>query len=154
MRFLRRSTALAAAVLLSLMASAQLGRAKGSRQPPGFHLVGFTTATFTGGEGVLGFTHACQQQFPNTRMCTSREVMATTGLPVGLTGQAWVRPSFSPNGIQSVDASGIEGDSQSLTCRGWSNPSTQSGLLVDDAGRFSAGECGSAHAVACCAYAP
>ncbi len=43
--------------------------------------MGFTTATFQGGEGILGFTKACQAEFPETRMCTSVEVMQTVGVP-------------------------------------------------------------------------
>ena len=39
--------------------------------PLGFQLVGFTSATFDGSQGVLGFTLACQAEFPGSRMCTS-----------------------------------------------------------------------------------
>ena len=56
-------------------------------------LVGFTTATFTCDQGVLGFTLACRAQFgSDTRMCNSVEVMRTVNVPSGLSGRAWVRP--------------------------------------------------------------
>ncbi len=51
---------------------------------PRFQLVGFTSTTFTGGEGVLGFTLACQVEFVGSRMCTSGEVMNTINVPSDL----------------------------------------------------------------------
>jgi hypothetical protein len=116
---------------------------------PRFQLVGFTTAMFTGGEGVLGFTSACQQQFANSRMCTSLEVMDTPAVPSSLAGEAWVRPSFV---AINFDASGVT----SSTCQGWSNDAVNDiGLAVDAAGRFTyIGYCATPRAVACCAPVP
>ena len=71
-------------------------------------LVGFTSDTFTGGEGVLGFTEACQVEFAESRMCTSVEVMRTTELPIlPEAASAWVRPAFVPGGGLATDASGV-----------------------------------------------
>lgn len=58
-------------------------------------LVGFTSATFQGDTGYLGFTTACEAEFPNTRMCASEEVIGTRRIPEGLAGTAWVRPVFA-----------------------------------------------------------
>ncbi len=55
-------------------------------------VVGFTTATLTGDSGVFARTAACQAEFPNTRVCTSREVLLSRRVPAGLTGTAWVQP--------------------------------------------------------------
>lgn len=146
---------LAAALLFSLQADAKTPKV------PRFQLVGFTTATFTGGQGVLGFTLACQQQFANSRMCTSLEILETTKVPAGLAGEAWVRPSFAPGANNVMDASGISSDGLGLTCFGWSlGLNGISGLVVDGAGRFhtsvfqSLSYCDSARAVACCALVP
>jgi len=130
-----------------------------------FQLVGFTTATFTGGQGVLGFTTACQAEFPGSRMCTSVEVMETTTLPSGLpAGEAWVRP-VTPVGLPGavVDASGSEANADALSCGGWSqSTSGTNGLVVDGSGRFRSTTrsptgmegCHVARAVACCAPTP
>ena len=45
-----------------------------------WQIVGHTTTTHTGGEGVRTFTLACQADFgPAARMCTSEEVIDTIG---------------------------------------------------------------------------
>ena len=50
-------------------------------------LVGFTTATFTCGQGILSHTLACQAEFgSDTRMCNSVEVMRTVNVPSGFPG--------------------------------------------------------------------
>jgi hypothetical protein len=133
---------------------------------PRFQLVGFTTATFTGGQGVLGFTLACQQEFADSRMCTSLEILETTKVPGGLAGEAWVRPTITtdlPTAGTVVDASGVSAVPDFLSCDGWrDNGSTpfSNGLVVDGAGRFRSRfttlftECGVARAVACCAPVP
>lgn len=129
-----------------------------------FQLVGFTAAQFNGAQGVLGFTLACQQEFPRSRMCSSLEILETTTVPSGLVGDAWVRPSPEGLGGAWSDVSGAGPASPAdLTCRGWSlaTPMTQpGGLVVDAAGRFSVGTyptgpyCDTPHSVACCALVP
>jgi hypothetical protein len=130
---------------------------------PRFQLVGFTTATSTGGPGVLGFTLACQQEFANSRMCTSLEILETTAVPAGLAGEAWVRPAIvAPDVNVQVDASGVIGDATNLTCSGWSFGTSGLGaLVVDGSGRFrqSSGTgpssfCNALRPVACCAPVP
>ncbi len=109
---------------------------------------------------MLGFTLACQDEFPGSRMCTSVEVMETTEVPVGLTGDAWVRPSFQPLAIsssspQALDASGASTVAPNMMCRGWRSDDG-SGLAVSASGGFSAPACAAepGHAVACCAPVP
>lgn len=118
-----------------------------------FELVGFTTTTHHGDTGVFGFTRACQADFPNSRMCTSVEAMNTVSLPVGLTGEAWIRPVFvSSTATSAADASGGEtGFATSFTCFGWIGSSSgDKGLTVDSNGRFRSLGCSPARAVACC----
>lgn len=138
-----------------------------------FQLVGFTSATFTGGQGVLGFTRACQQEFPGSRMCSSTEVMETTTVPSGLSGEAWVRPTLISSGDIRVslpdsggaaDAAGISGSPETLSCDGWRNDlfpvGGTGGLVIDAAGRFYVAgrpgtmNCAGPRAVACCAPVP
>jgi hypothetical protein len=114
--------------------------------PARFQLVGFTNETFDGATGVLGFTLACQQEFPNSRFCTTEEVMSTVSVPVGLVGDAWVRPIFISVG---VDASGASG---TIACNGWTQPSSR-GMTVTPEGGFPSGgdNCDVARPIACCA---
>ena len=46
-----------------------------------FQLVGFTSAMFTGGQGILGFALACQEEFAGSRMCSTIEVVETVDVP-------------------------------------------------------------------------
>ena len=120
-------------------------------------LVGFTSATFTGDQGVLGFTLACQVDFPASRMCNSVEVMETVIIPAGLTGTAWVRPVIEAAAASMflVDASGIF-TSGSNSCIGWSVAGDTGGLFVSSTGQFATPgrACAVARAVACCALVP
>ena len=126
--------------------------------PSRFQLVGFTSDTFTGDTGVLGFTLACQQVFDGSRMCMSTEVMETVTVPASLTGAAWVRPmfvSFFGAGTQNLakDASGRTSLNGRLSCVGWEDENA-AGLRVDSHGAFSTSNCTNAHSVACCAPVP
>ena len=116
---------------------------------PRFELVGFTSSTFDGGEGVLGFTLACQAEFSGSRMCNSVEVMETVNVPVGLTGEAWVRPVFEGEN----DNSGAISSFGNLGCTGWSN-TLHHGLVVNSSGSFRDRQCFEFHSVACCAPVP
>ena len=88
-----------------------------------FQLVGFTTATFLGTEGPLGFTRACDAEFPSSRWCTSAEVLDSVNLPA-LSGEAWVRGAFvGASGSGSpLDVTGLAFPSATFTCGSWSNP--------------------------------
>ena len=133
-----------------------------------FQLVGFTVATFTGDQGVFGFTRACQGEFSGSRMCTSVEVMRTVSPPALPAGSAaWVRPELvaSSGATSTVDASGIAGTVHGLSCWGWKSAhSDRYGLTVDDDGRFSGAtettmdtvspRCDVPKSVACCAPVP
>jgi hypothetical protein len=125
--------------------------------PGRFQLVGFSTATFTGDQGVLGFASVCQTEFPASRMCTSVEVMETTVLVSGLTGDAWVRPSFEPLGVGAgqlvIDASGAIGAPNGLSCQGWTS-TLGFGLKVSASGGFAPSFCFEQRSVACCARVP
>ena len=129
-----------------------------------FQLVGFTSATYTGDTGVLGFTRGCQAEFGLSRMCTSEEVVETVDVPnVATSDPAWVRPTFEPvsagpGGISAsrvvADVSGIHADfPRELSCEGWHSSGT--GLAVDGDGRFGKLSCTNApRPLACCAPVP
>jgi hypothetical protein len=121
--------------------------------PARFQLVGFTSATFTGGTGVLGFTLACQAEFPASRMCTSVEVMETIQLPLEMpVASAWLRPVFQ--GTSSpLDASGIAGTAIDLSCNSW-RATNGSGLSVNSAGQIEFAGCVNPYQIACCALVP
>ncbi len=125
-----------------------------------FQLVGFTSQRLVGTAGVLAFTLACQSAFPGSRMCSSEEIVQTVTVPSGLSGGAWVRPTFQPIATQddrgyaiAADISGLAAFPTSLTCTGWSLPFYH-GLSVTAAGQFSTSLCEESRAVACCAPVP
>lgn len=126
---------------------------------PVMQLAGFTTAPLVGHVGALELNIACRNQFSESRLCTSEEVL-NTGSPPALTAVwAWVRPSFSPLATASagpsvVDASGVSGDPAEFTCGGWKETTPFKGLAVDNTGAFDLMDCGAAMPVACCAPVP
>jgi hypothetical protein len=61
----------------------------GPSQP---QFVGFSSATFDGGQGVITYTAACQQAFPGSHMCTSAEFLNTASYP-SVSGTGWIRPT-------------------------------------------------------------
>ena len=58
--------------------------------------LGFTAAMFDGDQGVLTYHQACAAEFTNSRMCASKEILQSPTTPSGLSGTAWVQPTFSP----------------------------------------------------------
>lgn len=126
---------------------------------PRYELVGFTTATFKGGDGVLEYTSACHAEFSNSRMCTSKEVLETVNVPT-LSGEAWVRPVFVvlPRGTTNsviADVSGAftpsSGSTGSMSCDAWRRLTAESGLMVESNGAFDLRNCNDFRSIACCA---
>ena len=114
--------------------------------------VGFSTATCTGGVGILKMHKMCQTDFPNSRMCMSWEIIQTNNLPSAI-GTAWVQPivADSYNGI-AYDISGVSNPYSELTCHGWSSSDGQtSALAVTSDGQFGIHVCSDILSVACCA---
>lgn len=108
-------------------------------------LVGFTAATFTGGQGTFGFTSACQTEFGGaSRMCLLPEALTTTALPnlaVG-TDRAWIQPT------EEIAHS----DGGYSNCKAWgSSSSNQTGSVLFKTGVFAGDSCTSVYSVACCA---
>ena len=130
-----------------------------------WQIVGHTTTTHQGGEGVRTFTLACQADFgPAARMCTSQEVIDTIVWPT-LTLQSWVRPSFQPvasgtTGPEALDASGVSISPFYMSCSGWDSVgSGRTGLMVNPSGGFKAYDfatnlCADPNPVACCRRVP
>ncbi len=125
-----------------------------------FQLVGFSSSTLNGNAGVFAMTKACQEDFPESRMCTSEEVMNTVTIPSITAQNAWVRPAIRSIGTGGVavlaDASGRDSgiqagsDPSDLTCRGWTDNGFQ-GLTVTTSGGFVPQVCTARRPVACCA---
>jgi hypothetical protein len=147
-------------VLAFALAAPQPAGARSS----GRHFVGFTAASFDGGQGVRIYTEACQAAFSaSARMCTSIEVLDTVAWPtVPNTTRGWVRPVFQALDEGLVDASGVQAASPTsgaLSCIGWSSsaPSVH-GLAVSGDGRFatpgSFDSCDTPRPIACCALSP
>lgn len=106
-------------------------------------VVGFTSATLPGTAGVFARTAACQAEFPNTRQCTSQEVLLSRRVPAGLTGTAWVQPIITAsNNNYPFDVSGVYLTSP---CGG-----AYAFMSVSASGTLSLEYCGEIRAVACC----
>ena len=126
---------------------------------PVMQLVGFTSSLLPGGSGALNFTRACGSEYPESRMCTSEELMNTVDPPALATTWAWVRPSLSPLSAgltdpTGVDASGVGGEAVQLSCDGWKETTPFTGLAADDTGAFGLQDCASELPVACCSATP
>jgi len=130
-------------------------------------LVGFTSATIEGNQGVLNLTLACQNEFSGTRVCTSAEVLRTfnvpdfptppPGLPRPDLHQAWIMPTLleaTPN----VDMSGVQASNPgNFTCSDVTSQIGGTGLVIGWAsavrhgyGLFSLYNCMKRARVACC----
>ena len=74
--------------------------------PAQFQLVGFTSTTGTGNRGgTFGATLECQDDFADSRICTSQEVLDIVAIPVVPSfGKGLVRPV---TGGQNRDISGL-----------------------------------------------
>ncbi len=128
-----------------------------SSGPP--HLVGVTQDLFQLNQGIFPLARACHQDFPNSRPCTTAEIIGTVNPPTLPVGPAWVLPSqtyfwLGPNeNLRGVDLpTGIitpHGDI-SLSCKGFLLGSF--GIVVDDSGQFSIDGCEIPRPVACCGY--
>ncbi len=130
----------------------------GAQGPPGeavcgsarFELVGFTLDTIFADVGFLGLTSACQVDFPESRVCSTREIAETTAVPPGLSGFAWVIPVGGDNdpvfdGALSVRTCFSDGP---FTSRNANN----AGTVIDaDSGSMTTRPCNVARPVACCA---
>lgn len=126
--------------------------------------IGFSTASLNGGQGVISYTNACQQDFADSHMCNSEEFLNTTSYPI-VSGAGWIKPVFVPmvastgsSGVFNAyhDASGYvhispSGSNYGMTCNGWGSEETgRRGLFVDSNGRFNVAACNEGHSVACC----
>ncbi len=116
--------------------------------------VGFTDAIFDGGQGVITYTNACSQEIPGSYMCTSAEVINTKAHPSALSSaMGWVKPTFMPFTAGPytyfLDISGLT-TAGSNACSGWRRTGGNTGLTVDNKGRFDSRSCNTLQSVACC----
>ena len=138
--------------------------AKEPEAQPRFQLVGFSSSQLTGESGVLAFTLACRQDFPESRICDTEEVVRTVAVPADLSGHAWARPVYQPVSISTgtanvvrfaLDAAGGSAQDEigALSCRAW-RATDLTGMTVDQNGSFMGRDCAVPRAVACCALVP
>lgn len=148
-------------VAFPVIATAQQG---GKASSARIQFVGFTAASFDGGQGIRTYTEACQAAFTaSARMCTSVDVLDTVAWPtVPSATRGWVRPVYQPVAGGVFDASGVLAaslSSGSLSCGGWSfATATAHGLTVSGDGRFATpgfvDACDTARPITCCAPVP
>ena len=115
-----------------------------------FQLVGFTKATFTAGQGVLGFTAACQAEFgTGSRMCSVGEVFETTVLPDLSSGAttAWVDQGTAAR----LAVAGITWPNQNCIGWGYAASGPFNGFFLTKAGKLDTDQCDQLKGVACCA---
>jgi hypothetical protein len=130
----------------------------------GYQLKGFSAQTVRGDGGVLTMSSACAASFPGSRMCTSREILDTTNVPVFTNNNdAWVRPThvevatggnvtavaLDESGVSTPNTGSSGASAEDLSCRGWI-ASANLGLVVSDEGSFRLVACNANRPVACC----
>jgi len=146
---------LAALVALALLGPAGLARAAD------FDFVGYSSATTTGVVGIQQMHATCQADFPQSRMCSSQEILDSPSLPPAPGPppyeRAWIAPSIrgavaGPDGARVVDASGLEANADAVSCDAWR--SFTHGLTYTPNGgtanSISTLSCSTAVPVACC----
>ena len=111
------------------------------KTPPRVQLVGFTTDEFAGKDlgGIFGSYLKCQAEFPDSRVCSRREIQATVAIPDLIAGQtAWW-----------AEVGGAE-------CGEWRNVNTQGNIVRSDGTTDGTGarDCTELHHIACCALVP
>ncbi|HYA40374.1 MAG TPA: hypothetical protein VEF34_03670 [Syntrophobacteraceae bacterium] len=141
-----------------------------SNTQTGYQFIGFTTATTKGGAGMFAMNAMCANAFGlGARVCFSDEFLRSpVALPIGTPGShyAWVYPTivavyYDPSQKQPVyvDASGVTGSINTLSCGQWTvNSSKGMGLVVatpkSDTTTFSlfgTAECLNSFNITCCA---
>ena len=121
--------------------------------PVRWQLVGFTSATYPGAMGGnFGVTQKCQLEFPNSRMCSIEEAVATTSIPSGLSGRAWTHAQGAAGAVIFAGSP----VAQSTNCMGWrTGLHTLTGNVISDEGIADViSDCNRAHPIACCALVP
>jgi hypothetical protein len=98
----------------------------------------------------------CNDEFPGSKFCTSKEIFETPGPLPAISQPLWVHPYFIgiAGADHTVDYSGAIGAPQNLTCVGWSNnTSSWRGFLILEDGSIQVGgeTCDNQRHVACCA---
>ena len=116
---------------------------------------GFSSGTTQGNGGLITMGNLCNSSFTGSHVCTTLEfASASYTSATGLTGNAWIQISPMPSGGSSYQidqVSLISGNTNSLTCGGWtSNTASHEALAVSSVGGISIPSCGNALAVACC----
>lgn len=116
-----------------------------------FQLVGFTATAYTGDMGGhFGVTQKCQLEFPDSRMCSIEEVAATTAIPGGLSGDAWIHTRGDSRNVL-FDARLGSGSASCFTWR--SGAALDGGRAVgsDGVDTDTNHPCAESRPIACCA---
>jgi len=123
--------------------------------------MGFSSATPQGSSGLVTMSNACHNSFSGSHMCSTLEFAgAKMNSPSNLSGNAWIRPSFSaeihPSNYSIMDlADGVLYASQQGSCLGWTSTATGGvgtlyGRVVTAEGKRGLASCVNLNKVACC----
>lgn len=114
---------------------------------PRHQFVGFTAATYNGGQGIVTYTNTCNEEFSGSRMCTYGEFYTTSQFPtLDANAIAWIWPW--DNKTSSVAPNNRD-------CSVWiSTLASESGAVIRGDGRATIAPCSSTLPIACCAPVP
>jgi hypothetical protein len=133
--------------------------------PKPYVYVGLSSSGESGSRGFLVLNEACQQDFPDSRMCTTEEIINTTNFPsypMGFSQRGYARSIVisASTGFIDVATSISLLDASSVNCGGWSSSGSQALVLREfhsvstDITEFELAGCDEGFKVACCAPAP
>ena len=125
-----------------------------SSNPSNRSFIGFSNDEITGNAGVGGMILTCNATFPESKVCTSGEIVNGTSYPDSfdsLDQMGWVLPELIPfgdNNKRYYDKwSGLGTLSESF-CH--TEQGTQSGIVLSWTGSFFTRPCEQSYRVACC----
>jgi hypothetical protein len=111
--------------------------------------LGVSTLMLKGDRGFGRYNAACHDDFPGSRMCTTKEYIETVNPPEVET-EAWIRPDYVRGGYGSViDITGSSSTPGYMSCAGWTNDSYH-GLTIAPGGVIFAKPCSPEKPIACC----
>jgi len=112
---------------------------------------GFSSGTSTGGVGLITLGNLCNSSFTGSHVCSTQEFATSSyASATGLSGDAWIRPTFLTASIDAIIGIGMS--AAQLTCGGWVSSASvnDKALTVSSVGKFVVQQCSNSLAVACC----
>ena len=99
---------------------------------PDYKFVGFSSSTMAGNAGYFGMADACRSDYGSNARVASTEEIAVSSIDTTQSGVAWVQgiPHASNPAIDAITGVRV-GSGSNLSCDGWSDSSSNEGLIVD-----------------------